>query len=714
VWAAQKSLSAAQQQYSQLVSGGTATPQNIGNFNTTAPEQVANAYNAAMAYALGSFAVAASQAQDATSYIASINPNAGGVQGQSQALASVLSPVASSASACASRSVIDPATGVCCDPDSCSWNVTDWYVKPAFVAQTDMVAMYTAQLVLVAQQALAIPVPPPPPTTTPPSYANLLPIRERTPSPTQTPKPTMRMPLNRWPLPRGVGSPAGLGDITQTPEYQAAVSQLTNQLTLEGQSSFDIQGSVQALGETFNQLNQQMGSPTDALQASLNYTLGSKSYGAAVDMVQGLVTSATSGMPPAELLQTFTGTMIGVMVLAGGISAGVGAAIVGAAAIVIGLLDQLGLFPGAPSGTALPGCPGVTYTGQGPSYQVPTPGYGGQNNVIYAWPDPYWDSSHKAGIQPGAPLWRKFPVQLSTGSPEAGVDFFWFQSPTAQSGGYPPEPLAGWPNLNWQPSNNNKPLVLFFCQPNMSLGNSFGGPGFRYIDAAFPLYHQMECETSIGEGMFMSIVGGQNVEVIQALVNFDVSFFAALQLNWEYALNGITPPASDLDVLIHTIYTWNRAHDPGKGWDIQPDTTSQPWFPNGTQCAGAPPWYAAILASNAGTSTRPPGVMSADGTKLHINTGAPKPFSLKHQGIHIVGSHFPIPRITPAGSSKPSNMLGNIAIGTATAVGVTAAGLAVYSYATKQKYMRVVGTLWDDTKAGARAGVRKVKGIFRR
>jgi hypothetical protein len=501
----------------------------------------------------------------------------------------------------------------------------------------------------------------------------------------------------------------GVGDITQTPEYQAAVKQLTDQLTLEGQSSFDIQGSIQAMGDTFNQLNQQMGSPSDALQASLKYTLGTKSFGAAVDMVSGLVTAATSGEPPAELLQTFTGTMIGVMVLAGGVSAGVGAAVMAAAAIVIGLLQQLGFFPGQPTGTALPGCPGVTYTGQGPSYQLPLPGWGGVSNVVYAWPDPYWDSSHKSGLQPGAPLWRKFPVQLAAaGSLSAVLDVFWF---APFSGGVQSSPGQwNWPKtLSWQPSNDNKPLNLYFCWPNTNLGSLYSDR-VRFIDIAFPLYHHMECEMAAGEMMF----AGLNSEIIQALTNFDVVFFTALKLNWEYALNGITPPASDLEVLVHTIYTWNRAHAPGHGWDITPAPTDQPWMPDGTACSGLPPpWYAAILASNVGSSTQPAGVMSADGTKLHINTGAPKPFSLQSQGIPI-GIPIHISPGSVSAAPPASSTLANIAVGTATAVGVAAAGLGVYSLVTKQRYLGVLESLWSETKTGARASVRKVKGIFRR
>jgi hypothetical protein len=702
VSAAKKTLSVAQQQYAQLVSGGVATPQNVGNMNTQAPYQVANAYNAAMAYALGGFATAAQQAQDATSYIASINPNARAFQAQSQGFASALSGVASSASACASRSVIDPATGVCCDPDSCSWDTVNWNVKPSFIAQTENVALYTAQLVVTAQQALTVPAPPPAQTTTPP--VRLLPIKVRTPAPTVLP---VRMPSARLP---GVGHPrAGLGDITSQPQYQAAVQSLTNQLTLEGQSSFDIASAVQGMGDTFDQLNQQM-SGTDALNSALNYTLGAKSYGAAVDMVGGLVAAAAGAEPPAELLQTFSGVMVGVMVLAGGVSAGVGAAIVAAVAVVVGILQQLGFFPGQPTGTALPDCPGITYTGQGPSYKLPLPGFNGASNVVYAWPDPYWQGSN-TGLQPGAPFWRKFPVQVTTGNPEAALDFFWFTPLNTQG-----ISVENWPqNLSWRPSNDSKPLSLFFCTPNTSLGSPFAY-GFRLIDAAFPLYHQMECETSIGEQMFVPIVGGPNVEVIQSLTSFDAAFFAALQINWAWALNGLKPPGTDIDVLIHTIYTWNRAHAPGHGWDIQPDNTSQPWMANGTACSGNPPWYAAILASNAGASQHPDGVLSADGTKLHINTGSPKPFSLKSQGINLGkgginlgGSGAPAP---PASSS--TSTLANIAIGTVTAVGVTAAGLAVYSYATKQRYLRVLETLWGDTKSGARTGVRKVKGVFHR
>jgi hypothetical protein len=510
---------------------------------------------------------------------------------------------------------------------------------------------------------------------------------------------------------------SGLGDVTQTPEYQAALKQLTNQLTEEGQSQLDIQTALGNFGTTFQQITQGGMSAEDGLKAALQYTLGAHSYGAAVDMVTGLVGAITSGAPPAALLTTFTGTMVGVMVLAGAISAGVGAAIVGVASIVIGLLQQLGLFGGAPQGQSLPGCPGTTFTGKGPDYQLPLPSAQGQSaSAVYAWPDPYWQGNGNKPVAPGSPFWRRFPVATLTGGIwqlfGGGPDNWWFTS-AVPSQGYS---AFTWPqSMQWLPANNNKSLSLYFCYPGWG---SYWAYGFRFIDAAFPLYHQMECETSIGESMFITIVppqgGVPDTTSIAALVNFNAAFFTALKLNWEYALNGVKPPATDLQVLVHTIYTWNRAHAPGTGLDIQPDNSSQPWSPNGTTCAGVPPWYAAILSSNAGTQSWPDGVLSADGTKFHINTGPAKPFSLAAKGI-VLG-HGGVIGLLGGGTTqqKQGSTLGNIAIGTATAVGVTAGGLAVYAYATKQSYTGVLSSLWGTTKSGARAGVSKVKGVFRR
>ena len=142
----------------------------------------------------------------------------------------------------------------------------------------------------------------------------------------------------------------------------------------------------------------------------------------------------------------------------------------------------------------------------------------------------------------------------------------------------------------------------------------------------------MQCEAAAGATLTNGLAGGPGVwgspqaQVASALAGFEQAFFAALRLNWEYALNGLKPPASDAQVLVHTIYNWNRAHEPGAGFDIQP-VNAIPWAPNGTTCDGsAPPWYAGILAKQAGDVVQPAGVMN--GTHLHINTGPMLKFSV--------------------------------------------------------------------------------------
>ena len=145
----------------------------------------------------------------------------------------------------------------------------------------------------------------------------------------------------------------------------------------------------------------------------------------------------------------------------------------------------------------------------------------------------------------------------------------------------------------------------------------------------------MECEGAAGANLFSSTTS--DPEIAAALLSFEQAFFAALKLNWEYALNGVASSASDANVLVHTIYLWNRAHEPGAGFDITPSTAAV-WAPNGTACDGtAPPWYAAILANLAGNSNPPDGVLNPSTKLLHINTGARKDFSLGGVAILPMG-----------------------------------------------------------------------------
>jgi hypothetical protein len=89
--------------------------------------------------------------------------------------------------------------------------------------------------------------------------------------------------------------------------------------------------------------------PQSIATAAQNYVLIGKTVAGAVDTVEGLIKlydSAGSITPDSAIAisNAFTGTMVGVAISAGAVSAGVGAAIVGAVAAVLGLLESNGLL----------------------------------------------------------------------------------------------------------------------------------------------------------------------------------------------------------------------------------------------------------------------------------------------------------------------------------------------------------------------------------
>jgi len=446
------------------------------------------------------------------------------------------------------------------------------------------------------------------------------------------------------------------GDITTQPQYQAAVSTVTAQMTAEGQSSLNIAGAVSALGSTWQNMVDNGISGSDALSAATSYVLGSQTLGGAADIVTGLLGAAASGAPPSALLQMFTGTMVGIMVSAGAVSAGLGAAIVGGVAAVVGLLQAAGLFPGAPSGIQV--CPGLTVQTM-PSYFVPAPAVYGSNTpaCIVAW-DSAWDPTHHSGIQPGSANWRKFPVDASGLFQDDAV---WYLPITS--------PLNGGQYFSWR---------------GVKYGSSGSVIPFRNIDLFFPQLHQIECEASAGETMFLAM--GLSANEASTLTSFNAAFGAALRLNWAYVLNGITPPASDLQVLVHTIYNWNRAHAPGTGLDIGPSSAA-PWQANGTACSGFPPWYAATLAQQAGNVTQPDGVMN--GSHLHINTGAKIVFTLAN-----VASAFAHMGSAPASAPSATSTALKYTAGAAVA-GLL--GAFLYARHKRTTTKAVLGKVWKKT-----------------
>jgi len=451
----------------------------------------------------------------------------------------------------------------------------------------------------------------------------------------------------RRPLVRAAAR-VGLGDVTQDPGYQAAWGQIQGQLTLEGANSTDIQGAATALQNSWQTLVTTGGmSGSDALRAATAYVLHGQTIGGAADMATNLVSAALSGAPPAQLLQTFTGTMIGITVAAGAIAPGVGAAIVAGVDVVVTLLEDAGLFGSPPQGTQY--CPGQYLNGGTVSYMLPgqaNPNNGQQNCCAVL--DPYATTGQ--GIATNSTRWRHFPNPMSANP----SDLLWYVPSIPWGGG----------SLQWTAHPGEQPVTFLF---GSALTNVPPQAAARPIDCAFPLYHQIECEGAAGVALLaLNIVPPQ---LIPMLTQFQSAFYGALKLNWEYALNGLKPQ-QDWQVLAHCTRMWNRSHDSSAYYDLAPSSAS-PWTYNGTPCAGIPPWYAAICAQGI-VSNPVADIMSPNNAGIRINLGAPKPFTLS--GLTAV------PGQTVGGASSSSSSGKAIVV---VGAGAAAGAGALYWYAQR-------------------------------
>jgi hypothetical protein len=669
VSAAQKSLAVAQQQYAQLVSGGVATPQNVGNFNTQSPVQVADAYNAAIAYALGSFATAAQQAQDATNYIASVNPNARVIQAQSQAVAQALSSVASIANACASRSVIDPATGQCCDPNSCSWNTQSWTVKPSFTAQTDTVAMYTVQVVALATQALAVPMPPPPSTPTIPVPRFHSPVRLTTPMPTYRGdvQGFGRIPFN-FSGPRiGLGQVPGiiqnLGDPQAIQAFQNLYTQMQQEYSVTGQAK--LLPDIGVVASDFVNSYQNVAAQTsdlsiDVVGAASSFVGAKGSISAAVTVAEGLAQGIATGSIPdiVNAFQGVAGAAVSASIAAGAVSAGVGAAIVVGLALAAGALDSLFGSPPRPAGY-IGSCP---FYNNKPNIIIPQFDWSGNQSAAYVWS---WGNRTTPG--PGSsssvsPGWRRFP------DPSNSADAPWFQPISYGGAG-----SFSWsPQFSWAGNPIGHPDTWYSCQ------TSPNDDGVRAIDHACytngsSIYNHLASEMLFSK---LNPVGGFS--------QFQQAFFTAWQANREYGLNGMSM-LPDYSVLQHAVEMWNKSHSTSQTYRLAPSSA-------GILDWKSPPVpvdpYEAIILANAYSQLRssPHFPLQQDGS-VTLNVGP------SYSSSVVLIPTGGVSHGAPSGTSTGSKVL----IGLAIAAGLAAAGEGYYAWQKKISYAEALRRTWDAT-----------------
>jgi hypothetical protein len=214
----------------------------------------------------------------------------------------------------------------------------------------------------------------------------------------------------------------------------------------------------------------------------------------------------------------------------------------------------------------------------------------------------------------------------------------------------------------------------------------FGGQKTRPIDHAFPQYRTLESNTLFHGGSFQQ------------------AFFAAWKMNAAYALNGLKPQ-DDAQVLLHTLRLWNKAHEATNTVKMGPSTGPLLGM-NDPLSATASSYISLLVSAAASIAGSDPTLV--DGGNLILNLGAMKSAPSPCGPDQMINPQWLLQQATGGGNApkciqapwavQQGSTLGSVAVGTATAVGVAAGGLAVYAYATKQSYTGVLKALWTGAR----------------
>jgi hypothetical protein len=396
----------------------------------------------------------------------------------------------------------------------------------------------------------------------------------------------------------------GFGDYTDFSSLIAAEpaaasawqNQVQNQLTAEGNgpNSQLAQLAQHHFYSAFTQLSQSIPTTTVAAiapiaNAAASLAAQNTTIAGAGQLVGGLVQGALSGNP-AQIMQAFSGSLCalaGAAVAAGSLSFGVGAAIM----VGIELADLIGsdLFGSKPTVATVCGAnlsyqPGIIVNCAWSTGSPQQPGYGQLG----------------ASVPTSNPFWRRFPEPNNPG------DAWWFSGIGS----------AVLPSSVWTSGKSSDTWYAIRARP---------------IDAAFPQYHQLECDAAAAYPVAALPDGGSMTYSADdvAFARFVLAYFGAWKANAEFSLNGITPTyGSDANVLMGAaglggaLGFWNSAHTPGVTRVVTPRAGNNtkaisnvfPW-PN--KCAGTFEtewWYVSMLLNDANVNS------------ITVNTGAPRTF----------------------------------------------------------------------------------------
>lgn len=332
-------------------------------------------------------------------------------------------------------------------------------------------------------------------------------------------------------------------DVTQvlqargTPALNDAISRITSAKTAFVTSFSDLSSrGIAQFGD-------------DPVAAAKSFVMAGSTISGAVSTIGSLVSTVEHGSP-VEVVQAFTGTLLGAAVATGAVTAGVGAAVVGAVSIVLDLLSSAGLFSPPPE-------PVKDFT-VGGYWAVAVNRQGDHDRTL-------------AQVAPRSVDWRRFPEPSDPADRAFFTPIFYSQS----SGEYEPMAYAQAHKQVWH---------------NLYFGRTSGSPVTHTpVQGMFPDYDR--AAQSAGAKAIGDSALGDSSRVpaeLRAGSDFQKGFFSAWKANQAYALNGLKPQ-DDAACLVHFLNLWNASHAGDKQVTLDPgDATLAHRLVDAARHAGLP------------------------------------------------------------------------------------------------------------------------------